>query len=575
MAIDVSAPTSPTEVGFFQTPGWAVGVAVVGNYAYVADNSGGLLILQFTGGETPTPTATRTSTVTPPPTNTPTPSNTPTPTATLTPAFDAYEPDDSCTEASSLLSDGTMQAHTFHAAGDVDWARFEVISGTEYLVEARTPDESQADVVLEVHGSCGGLPSFSQGHTFSPDVRLRFIAPQTASFYLRLNNHAPNASGNLSYQLSVRALGGSASPGAVVVVAGRLRANDPLQSNIHEVTNQVYRLFKANGYEDERIYYLATDLSLDADGDGVPDVDAQASHDNLQAAITDWAVDKVGPDRAFTLYLMDHGGINELYLNGYNQFVTPDDVDGWLSTLEAAAAGVRVNVIVEACHAGSFIGSPQSLSQPGRVVIGSTGIYNLAYPSENSAFFSDALLTALGSGASLYGAFSEAQWAANQAHPDQTPWLDDDGDGVPNESKDGEEAQVRGFAYAGTLDGEENWPPYIAQAEIGDISDGDGVISAEVRDDRSVLGVTAIIYKPSYIPPDQDAQEMPAESLPTVALRDTDGNGIYRATYEGFDEVGTYRIVVMAVDGEGIEGRPFAIEMQLGGYQLYLPAITR
>jgi hypothetical protein len=49
--IDVSAPTSPTEVGFFETPGNAYGVAVVDNYAYVADGHGGLWILQFTGGE--------------------------------------------------------------------------------------------------------------------------------------------------------------------------------------------------------------------------------------------------------------------------------------------------------------------------------------------------------------------------------------------------------------------------------------------------------------------------------------------------------------------------------------------
>lgn len=527
------------------------------------------------------------STSTPIPSSTPMPSSTPlaatntpvlptsTPINTPNPSVgDAYEPDDACSQASSLANDGRVEARTFHTAQDVDWIEFEVSSGTEYVVEARTPDESLADVVLEVHGRCGAVPSFSQGHAFSPDVRLRFTAPETGSYYLRLNNNDPSAEGNLSYELSVRALPSSASPGAVVIVAGRLRINDSLQDEIHEVTNQVYRLFIANGYDSERIYYLATDLGLDADGDGVPDVDAQASRDNLQAAITNWAVDKVGPERALTLYLMDHGDINKIYLNGENQFVTPNDVDGWLETVEAAAAGVRVNVIVEACHAGSFIASPQSLSQPGRVVMASTGIYNLAYPSEHGAFFSDALLSALGRGMSLYGAFSEAQSAAKQAHPDQTPWLDDNGDGAYS-SQDGQEAQVRGLAYAGTLDGEEKWPAYIARAEIGEVSDGDGVISADVRDDTGVLGVTAIIYKPSYIAPSQDAQEMPQEKLPTVTLRDTDGDGIYRATYEGFDEPGTYRIVLYAVDEEGIEARPRAIEMQLGGYQLYLPLVMR
>jgi hypothetical protein len=35
--IDVSNPSSPREVGFYDTPGNARGVAVSGSYAYVAD----------------------------------------------------------------------------------------------------------------------------------------------------------------------------------------------------------------------------------------------------------------------------------------------------------------------------------------------------------------------------------------------------------------------------------------------------------------------------------------------------------------------------------------------------------
>ena len=35
--IDISNPASPTLAGVYNTPGYAVGVAVAGNYAYVAD----------------------------------------------------------------------------------------------------------------------------------------------------------------------------------------------------------------------------------------------------------------------------------------------------------------------------------------------------------------------------------------------------------------------------------------------------------------------------------------------------------------------------------------------------------
>jgi len=44
---DVSDPEAPFEAGFYDTPGYAHGVAAAGGYAYVADGDGGLLILRF------------------------------------------------------------------------------------------------------------------------------------------------------------------------------------------------------------------------------------------------------------------------------------------------------------------------------------------------------------------------------------------------------------------------------------------------------------------------------------------------------------------------------------------------
>jgi len=43
--IDISDPTNPHEVGFYNTEGYAVDVAVSGSYAYVASYCGGLYIL--------------------------------------------------------------------------------------------------------------------------------------------------------------------------------------------------------------------------------------------------------------------------------------------------------------------------------------------------------------------------------------------------------------------------------------------------------------------------------------------------------------------------------------------------
>jgi hypothetical protein len=46
--VDISNPAAPTEAGFYDTPGYAGDVAVVGDYAYMADGFAGLTILRFT-----------------------------------------------------------------------------------------------------------------------------------------------------------------------------------------------------------------------------------------------------------------------------------------------------------------------------------------------------------------------------------------------------------------------------------------------------------------------------------------------------------------------------------------------
>ncbi|MFM6073254.1 MAG: hypothetical protein ACKPB9_16970, partial [Dolichospermum sp.] len=43
--INISNPSSPTLVGTIDTPNYAHNVAVVGNYAYVANNATGLIII--------------------------------------------------------------------------------------------------------------------------------------------------------------------------------------------------------------------------------------------------------------------------------------------------------------------------------------------------------------------------------------------------------------------------------------------------------------------------------------------------------------------------------------------------
>jgi hypothetical protein len=51
--IDVSNPSSPREVGFYDTPGYAFGVVVSGAYAYVADGGAGLRVIDVSDPSSP------------------------------------------------------------------------------------------------------------------------------------------------------------------------------------------------------------------------------------------------------------------------------------------------------------------------------------------------------------------------------------------------------------------------------------------------------------------------------------------------------------------------------------------
>ncbi len=524
---------------------------------------------------TPTGAPTTTPSITPTPsptlTRTPRPTITPTPTVTLTPtpsAGDSYETDDTCAQASAIPSNGIVQRRTFHRQPDTDWIRFDASAGVSYLIEAQIPSDSPANVTMELYDYCDGLPEVSQDYTFTPGVRIEYRAPADGPLFLKLTNHDPGVFGSqVAYDLSARALDAGPHPGAVIIVAGRLKLNDPLQDNISSVTGRIRRMFLAYGYDDGRIFYLAPDLTL-------PGVDASPSASNLRAAITNWSLDKVGSDRALTLYLVDHGSWDYFSLDKpRGEFVSPQDLGAWLSELEAAQPGVKINVVVDACHAGTFIGRPSRVSGPGRVVIASTAPLMSAWASSGGALFSDHFLSSLEQGASLSGGFLTARSAVfRSVGLGQIPWLDADGDGKPNEAEDEEIAAQRGFAYAGTLP-DEAWPPYIVQAAGPDaISGGSGTIRAEVRDDVRVRRVWAVVYPPSYQPPPV-GEEMVAETLPTIVLLDQ-SSGWYGAIFTGFDEAGFYRVVIHAEDDSGMEAQPLAIEVRTG-WKSYLPLLLR
>jgi hypothetical protein len=228
--------------------------------------------------------------------------------------------------------------------------------------------------------------------------------------------------------------------GVAVIVGGR-NDQSSLQTNIDNVTNHAYGAFRAMGLPATSIYYLST-RPQDADGDGISDVTASTSPPAVRDAIQ-WAAGRVGPARPFFLYMMDHGGVEYFRANGCTATgrITPDLLDTWLKELEDQSGCDQVSVIVESDHAGSFIDrvgdAAQSISGTDRVVITSTSRDGNTYASAGGAVFADAFLPALAGGHSLLASFYQGRAATTAMGVPQTPWIDDNGNGIPNEIGDG------------------------------------------------------------------------------------------------------------------------------------------
>jgi hypothetical protein len=520
-----------------------------------------------TGTSTPTMTSVpSTGTATSTATATATPIHTPTPVPT---SATGYEPNDTCEQARPISADGAVQQHTFTTPVDDDWAYFSAEAGTEYLVEAITPPGSSADIVLNVYGDCASASLENQGNTFSRDVRLRFTSPQSGPIYFYLRNENSQSGNDQPYALSVRRLSTGAPQGAVIIVAGRYRVTDPLQQNIYNTTDKVYDLFQDQGYTAEQIYYIAPEVRKG--------LSKPATVAELGNAITQWSLDKVGPDGALTLYLFDHGSPDIFYLDEpRGQRVTPADLDGWLQIVEAARPGVRVNVIYEACYSGSFIQQPNSISKPGRVIITSAPADALARASRDGALFSDIFFTQLSQGSSLYASFRAASQSTRGIFVNQIPWLDDNGDDTHNGFDDGWEAQRRGFAFAGSFTNDV-WPPNITQVQIPDgIENGRGVIQARILSDEKnpTQTVWAVIYPPDYVEPEPGPGVVDMVPEPDPVPLISRGNNLWSAADSGFTQTGVYRIVVHAQSRDGLLAQPLAIQVVTGA-KIFLPTLQR
>jgi len=533
----------------------------------------------------PTATSTATPTDIAPPTATPTPLPTATPTATPSPTPlsepDVYEEDDSCQNAQPLTTDGTVQQHSFHDAGDSDWVSIATEEDTHYLIEAQVPAGSRANVAMDMYTTCDAVyDSPYTNYTSTLGLRLQFRAPVSGTMRLKLAQEDPSVfGGDVNYHFSVRELPADNLDNALIIVGD----SDPNQQTINKTAAMIDQVFTDQGNyitnNFQRFYAPHTDvysgpLTL-----------------KIQSAITEWANEQIGNNGMLTLYLVGHGQQGAMVVDSSSdQQVTAADLNGWLSTLETERPDITIVIVVDSTYAGSFL---SDLSKTGtrRVIILSTGATNAAWVGIDGTLFSRYFLQALGQGGSFASAFTDAQmgvqaaapWRTpsaglllqNQAtlqqaaDPEQTPLLEDS-NGL---------ARQYGIVSAQT-DTNQPQPPAVREVFAPTVDDGAGSIKALIEKDERVdtVNVQAKVYGPAYQASGSNGELIEESNVQTVDMALTQ-NGVYAGDYT-FTSAGAYRVVVYAEDGNGLQAQPQSIQFMVQSSDLaitpvYLPMIQR
>ena len=349
------------------------------------------------------------------------------------------------------------------------------------------------------------------------------------------NHDALSASGN--YELAVYASG--TKPRKAVLVAGG-ELSDANWQAISTKAQLAYTALRKQGYIDNDIQYLGANQN-------VTGWDAFPSTLTISDAITTWAKSKT---QELVIYLVG-GGSNQAFRLNQNQILTAVQLDGWLDSLQSTLPGI-LTIVYDADLSGSFIPllTPPS-GKPRIVVTGTNAVEQANFLGNDSIRFSNYFWSGVFNGDTVWEAWLGAKRAIEFAGTGQSAQLDDDGGGNPNQKTDGSIARYyrvnAGILFAGNepLLGTVTNAQILAGATTANFS-VDGVTSTGTID-----RVWAVITAP------HGSIAAMAEITMTLDRTDPEGNR-YLGSYNGYNNYGTYEVLVYAEDTNGVVSDPIS-----------------
>ncbi|MDM8561751.1 C13 family peptidase [Candidatus Marithioploca araucensis] len=239
---------------------------------------------------------------------------------------------------------------------------------------------------------------------------------------------------------------------AIVIAGGGNHQSNGLWDDTESISNYIYNMLHERKFTDKEIYYLTPELGADFDGDGINDhvVDTPSpgqplTIDDIHAAMK-WAKEHGTLGQPLYLFFTGHGSRakdGRLQLAKLEYLLTStlkELLDEYQNTTSN-----QVILFIDACYSGVWV---EQLKAPNRAIISSSNPNELAIFYDKKSF-NRFLAKFLISGTTVFEAFDLARdeqrkMIGSQTRTDnvedislnQTPLLDDNGDGISN-SNDG------------------------------------------------------------------------------------------------------------------------------------------
>jgi parallel beta-helix repeat protein len=329
---------------------------------------------------------------------------------------------------------------------------------------------------------------------------------------------------------------GVASPHALIIAGGGYQDN-PLMETTQYLADRFYKLLIKRRLHEESIMYMS---SVVQEKDGRVDkisFTQQTIIDHINGLNTDGEVNEKRP---LLIYMVDHGGINKFKLNAEN-ILTAESLNECLNNLQEETE-CKVQIVIDACYAGSFNTTLSKSYTQNRMIITSTGGNGPSYYDQDGReSFSTYLFNWLSQGFSLGESFTHAETKLREKsylYYDQQPMISN--------------LQLANETYLGGTFIQGDLVPIITNDHTPNqiLTESSLEIYANIIDtEDSQCNVWASILPPNRPAPTYNENSSPQWQLETIQLLPKpEQPDIYAARYNCFYQKGTYVVTVYASD---------------------------